>query len=345
MDQQALLPQARLGEFVAFLAARQKLIGPVALGYNQYKFAEVTSLEELSLDYLPTILPPKKYFLPYHERLLSYDLSDGQGMEPVVEVEDITLFGLHTCDLAGIQCLNMVFSDHPRDLHYLTRKHHMTLIGLECTDYCDHYANCAMLRTHLPKGGYDLFMTEMNDHYYVDVNTYTGEVLVREADLFERVTPLALKELRSLRDAKKKIFQNELPIRYQDMPKLFDDTCDSEVWTQVGDKCLACGNCTNVCPTCYCFDMADEPELGLTRGHRVRIWDSCQHETFAEVAGGENFRGQRSERQRHRFNRKFHFPLERYKRVFCTGCGRCSRSCMAGIDLKETLNALIDERS
>lgn len=345
MDQQALLSKSHLAEFIVFLAARQKLIGPVALGYNQYKFAEVTTLAELSLNYLPTILPPKKYFLPPHEKLLRYDLSDGQRMEAVLDVEDITLFGLHTCDLAGIQCLNMVFSDHPRDLHYLVRKNHMTLIGLECADYCDHYANCAMLRNHLPKGGYDLFMTELSEHYYVDVNTHSGEQLVAQAGLFEPVDSSALKELRRLRDGKERVFESEVPIRYQDFPQLFEATRDSDVWSKIGDQCLACGNCTNVCPTCYCFDLADEPELDLNTGERVRNWDSCQHESFAQVAGGGNFRRLRSERQRHRFNRKFHYPLERYKRVFCTGCGRCSRSCMAGIDIKETLKALADEWS
>ena len=110
------------------------------------------------------------------------------------------------------------------------------------------------------------------------------------------------------------------------------------------EKCLSCGNCTNVCPTCYCFDVRDEPELDLSKGRRIRVWDSCQHESFAKVAGGESFRKQRSERQRHRFSRKYSYPMARYKRLFCTGCGRCSRSCMAKIAMKETLAALLDVR-
>jgi len=341
---QTLIKKSQLAGLVDFLAARQKIVGPVPLGHGQFKFAEVSTLKELTLDYIPTILPPKKYFMPQHETLLTYDVSAGQVMQAIVEVEELVLFGVHTCDLAGIQCLNIVFSDRPRDLHYQTHKNHITLIGLECNDYCDSYANCAMLRNHLPKGGHDLFLSELDDCYFVDINTDKGELLVEESGLFEPVTPAAEKELQILRRTKKSIFRSEVPIRYQDIPRLFDETFDSDVWRQIGDKCLSCGNCTNVCPTCYCFDVMDEPELDLTKGRRIRVWDSCQHENFAKVAGGESFREERFDRKRHRFNRKFRYPMVRYKRMFCTGCGRCSRSCMAKIDLKETIYALMEER-
>lgn len=344
MGLQVRLEKSQLADLVAFLAARETLVAPVALGHQQYKFAEVTHLGEISLDYIPTILPPKKYFMPQYETLLHYDVSRGQEMDAVVEVEDLTLFGIHTCDLAGIQCLNMVFADRPRDMHYLIRKNHITLIGLECLHYCDAYAGCAMLRNHLPRGGYDLFLTELKDRYFVDVSTYRGELLVEEAGLFTPVTEQDRSELQAARALKKNTFRSELPIRYRDIPRLFEETFDSAVWSRLGDACLACGNCTNVCPTCYCFDVKDEPELDLTRGRRVRVWDSCQNESFAKVAGGESFREQRSDRKRHRFNRKFHYPMDRYKRIFCTGCGRCSRTCMAGIDLKETISSLMEER-
>lgn len=341
---QALIGKSQLAELVTFLAARQKVVGPVPLSHGQFKFAEVSSLEEMALDYIPTILPPKKYFMPQYETLLKYDVAKGQEMQAVAEVEELVLFGLHTCDLAGIQCLNVVFSDRPRDLHYMLRKGHFTLIGLECNRYCDGYANCAMLRNHLPKGGYDLFLSELDDCYFIDINTHKGELLVEESGLFEQVTAEAEEQLRALRQAKKQIFKSEVPIRYQDIPRLFDETFDSDVWQQVGQRCLSCGNCTNVCPTCYCFDVIDEPELNLTKGKRIRVWDSCQHENFAKVAGGESFREERYDRKRHRFNRKFRYPMVRYKRMFCTGCGRCSRTCMAKIDLKETINALMEER-
>ena len=341
---QVMIAKANMADLVDFLVSRQKVVGPVCLDDGQYKFADIQSLAEMSLHYIPTILPPKKYYLPQHETLLKYNVSDGQQMDAVVEVEQLVLFGVHTCDLAGIQCLNVVFADRPRDMHYLIRKGYITLIGLECNAYCDSYANCAMLHNHLPKGGYDLFFSELDDAYYVDVNTDRGECIVNDSGLFSPASVRAGQQLEALRQHKKGLFKSEVPIRYQDIPRLFDETFNSDVWYQIGERCLSCGNCTNVCPTCYCFDVMDEPDLDLTKGRRIRVWDSCQHEAFAKVAGGESFRQERYDRKRHRFNRKFRYPMVRYKRVFCVGCGRCSRTCMADIDLKDTINSLMDER-
>lgn len=339
-----LLPKDQLSAFVEFLTAKQQVVAPIALSHNQFKFDRVESLDEVALQYIPTILPPKKYFMPQYETLLKYDTSNGQEMQELIEVEPLILFGVHTCDLAGVQCLNVVFSDRPKDLHYLIRKKYITVIGLECNDYCDEHANCGMMRNHVPKGGYDILFTELKDMYYVHINTYEGEQLVNGSGLFLELTSDAEAELKMLRESKKKLFKSEVPIRYQDIPRLFEETFDSDVWRQIGEKCLSCGNCTNVCPTCYCFDVVDEPELDVTKGKRIRVWDSCQNESFAKVAGGESFRELRSDRKRHRFNRKFKYPMDRYGRLFCTGCGRCSRSCMADIYLKETIEALMEER-
>ncbi|HXW68006.1 MAG TPA: 4Fe-4S dicluster domain-containing protein, partial [Dissulfurispiraceae bacterium] len=251
--------------------------------------------------------------------------------------------GVHTCDLAGIQCLNMVFSDRPRDHNYLMRKRKINIIGLECNEYCDEFASCALAGASTPNGGYDLFFTDLGDYFIVHINTQIGEDIIEAARFFEIAEKSHLDELTALRKRKKSLFRNEVSLEPRYIPALFDRSYNSRVWDDLDKRCLACGNCTNVCPTCYCFDIRDEINLALTAGRRYRVWDSCQLEAFARVAGGENFRKERSSRQRHRYYRKFRYPIDRFSRFFCTGCGRCSRTCMAGISLKETLASLIEE--
>jgi NAD-dependent dihydropyrimidine dehydrogenase PreA subunit len=118
------------------------------------------------------------------------------------------------------------------------------------------------------------------------------------------------------------------------------DAYEDPLWEELGEKCLACGSCTNVCPTCYCFDVQDEVNLRLNAGERQRTWDSCQLDEFARVAGGENFREARSGRQRHRFMRKGKYIYDMYDRLGCVGCGRCIRTCLVHINIVDGFNRI-----
>lgn len=342
--QYLILKKKNLGDFIAKLAQTQKVAAPTAKGNNNFSFEYVDSAEKIALKYIPTILPPKKFFMPQRENLIEYNLGAGLDISAVVEQEKMALFGVHTCDLAGIQCLNMVFSERPKDYNYLLRKRQITIIGLECNDYCDEFASCNIVNASMPSGGYDLFLTDLGDYFVVHVNTQSGDEMVDAAKVFEKPTRTHFEEFMALRDNKRKIFKNEIPIEARDIPELFERSFESEVWKELEQKCLSCGNCTAVCPTCYCFDVIDEMNLDLKGGRRFRKWYSCQLEPFAKVAGGENFRKSRAARQRHRYYRKFEYPAAKFSRFFCTGCGRCSRTCMADIRLKDTLNSLIKER-
>lgn len=342
MKQFVILAKQDLDTFISALAQSQKVVAPVARGNANFSFQEVSSGKEVALKYIPTILPPKKYFLPTQETITSYNRREN-SLNAILEYEKMVIFGVHTCDLAGIQCLNMVFSDKPKDINYIIRKNKIAIIGLECNDYCDEYASCHVVENHLPNGGYDLFFTDLGDFFLVHINTMLGDELVSKAAVFKPADAKILKELEALREKKRSIFKDEVNVKHEQLKPLFDRSFNSKVWEDLQKRCVACGNCTNVCPTCYCFDIIDEPNLDLNTGARYRRWDSCQNEPFAKVAGNENFRKERSARQRHRYMRKFKYPVDKYSRYFCTGCGRCSRSCMARIKLKETINDLAKE--
>ncbi|MFH1594723.1 MAG: 4Fe-4S dicluster domain-containing protein [Candidatus Omnitrophota bacterium] len=343
MENYVTLKKTDLNAFIVRLSKIKKVAAPVKRGVKNFVFAEVESAKDIALTYIPTILPPKKYFMPQRERLVEYDKAKN-AWNPVLEFDELVIFGVHTCDLAGIQCLNMAFSGEPKDVNYLARKNKVTIIGLECNDYCDEYASCRLVNNHLPNGGCDLFFTELSDAFIVDVNTKEGDKLVSATQLFKKATSKQLDELKALRAKKREIFKNEVKADYKELKPLFEASAQAEVWEDLAKRCIACGNCTNVCPTCYCFDVRDDINLDLNTGSRYRVWDSCQNEGFAEVAGGENFRKDRGQRQLHRYMRKFNYPFDKYNRYFCTGCGRCTRACMAKISLKETINSLVEEK-
>jgi len=338
-----IIEKKNLDIFIKGLAKKMKVVAPVKKGNNSYIFSEIKKVEEIAIDYIPTILPPKKYFMPQKEKMLDFDLGGGKPADTAsLELEEIAVFGVHTCDLAGIQCLNIVFNERPRDYNYLLRKNKLFIIGLECNKYCDSYASCALVNSHLPNGGYDLFFTDIGNKYLINVNTQKGEDFIETLNL-EKASSADMTALDKVREEKRNVFKNEIDVEPSKIPEMFEKVYNSKLWEDVGGRCLSCGNCTNVCPTCYCFDMEDSINLDLKTGSRVRTWDSCQFDTFATVAGGENFREERSMRQRHRVYRKFKFPVDKFNRFFCTGCGRCSRTCMAGINLKEILKEVAEE--
>jgi len=197
-----VLKTERLNDFIIFLKTFGKIVAPVKKGEVSYAFEDVSSADEISLNYVPTILPPKKYLLPQHEVLAEYDKNNGQTVTPVVELEDLVLFGVHTCDLAGIHALNVVFNDRPKDLNYLIRKKHLTIIGLECNNYCDDNATCAMMGNHNPMGGYDLLFSIIDDGFMVHVNTQKGDQIVEKSALFNKPTSEHMKAYERVKDKK-----------------------------------------------------------------------------------------------------------------------------------------------
>lgn len=334
-----ILLKTQFNQFVADLMKISKLAAPAPKESNNYAFKEITNPGEISMHHIPTILAPKKYFMPQEEKIVEFDKSTGKS-QGVIEYEKWIVMGIHTCDLAGIGCLDMVFDENPKDPSYSIRKKNLTVIGIECNKYCDEYASCFMMGNHNPKSGYDLFMTDIGDKFIIHINTEVGKVLSNSLSMLSDASVSDKKALDDLRAKKKSIFKQEANVPMENLKDLFDKSTSSPVWKSVGDKCIACGNCTNVCPTCYCFDIADDINLDLTTGSRIRKWDSCQTESFAKVAGNENFRKERSSRQKHRYMRKFSYSVSKWNSFFCTGCGRCSRTCMAKINLKETINEL-----
>ena len=191
--------------------------------------------------------------------------------------------------------------------------------------------------------GYDLHLLDLGDAYVFDIATEKGESLLEYAQP-EAVTPKAMERIGAVLNEKWQYFPYRLDFDVNDLPSLLSMSMKSPLWEELGERCLACAACTNVCPTCFCFDVRDEVELNLSEGRRVRSWDSCQLDDFATVAGGHNFRQSRALRQRHRFMRKGKYILNAHGYLGCTGCGRCARACLVDITPVDVFNELFRQR-
>lgn len=310
---------------------------------NAYVFRPIKEFEEMSLLYIPTILPPKKYFFPQKEFLFKFRINPFGTAKAIDKFEEFILFGVHTCDIAGIQCMDVIFNEAPVDPNYLNRKDKMTTIGIECMDYCDSFASCAAVGTHTYKGGYDIMLTDIGEAYVMQINSQKGEDLIKGKKYIRPLDEETKILWNRANEEKKKKFHNEFIGDLTEVDKAFEHGFFSPVWEDVGKRCVGCTNCTAVCPTCYCFDIIDNVSLNLNDGTRYRVWNYCQMDDFAKVATGEDFRPGRNARQRHRYFRKFKYSVIKYNKYFCTGCGRCTRTCMAKISLKETVDSLIEE--
>lgn len=334
-----ILKKTDLNRFVARLLAHYRVVAPMEAG-GGHAFGVIEDAADLRLDYRTTILPPKKYLLPPREVLFRFDRSKENPVEFAPPNGPTVLFGVHTCDLHAIQLLDRVFSSGHQDPYYLSRRRNTLTISLECLAPCDDHSFCKSMETLTADEGYDLHLTDLGDAYAVDAGTPAGQELLARYAEARPASPEEIRRLNAVLSEKWPKFPYRLDFDVSDLPSLLSVSTKSPLWAELGERCLSCASCTNVCPTCYCFDVKDEVDLNLKAGQRVRAWDSCQLDEFATVAGGHNFRQNRALRQRHRFMRKGKYILEGAGLIGCVGCGRCARACLVDITPVEVFNEL-----
>jgi len=353
----AVIDATGLQQLVSALIARgYRVVGPT-LSDNAIVLAELTSADDLPQGWGVDVAPGryrlrrrdddalfghsagpqswKQFLHPPRQRVWSSD--GGQPDEP----PRYAFIGVRACDLSAIKILDGVLGvgTHP-DQGFVGRLRRIFVVAVNCTEPGG-LCFCASMGTGPEVGpGYDLALTERIDadgrRYLVDVGSDEGaEVLAAlphwQADQNE------IDSARSDISAAADHMGRQMP--QGDLRELLVVSRESPQWEDVANRCLTCGNCTMVCPTCFCTSTEDTTDLTGEHAERWMNWASCFEFDFTYIHGG-SVRQSGESRYRHWITHKLGTWQDQFGSTGCVGCGRCIAWCPTGIDITEEMNML-----
>jgi ferredoxin len=284
----------------------------------------------------------KQFLLPPRLRLWQAARRNG-GMEvtePERDETPLAFIGVRACELHGIGVQDRVLLESQYvDGDYAARRRDTFIVAVNCFEPGGTCFCVSMGTGPKAEAGYDLALTEILDgehRFLVEVGSQRG------ADVLERL-PRRAAETRDLEaaaaavDAAAARMGRELDTT--DLHGLLARNLEHPRWDEVADRCLTCGNCTMVCPTCFCTSVEDHTDLAGEHAERVRLWDSCYSVDHSYIHGGSIRPSSRS-RYRQWLTHKFGTWHDQFGESGCIGCGRCITWCPVGIDVTEELTAI-----
>jgi sulfhydrogenase subunit beta (sulfur reductase) len=312
---------------------------------------------DIVYDFSNVRVPLKQVFFPQTEVMCTFDFDQVADI-PAPE-EPILVFGCRPCDSRALAQLDAVFGPGSKgfaDPYYLKRRENSLVISLACTSPC---ATCFCTATGGgPAGteGADLIAHDLaglqsaanGGALLIEAVSEKGRAFLQShQSLFTEAAPAIVPEVKkNIAAAEAAVRQAndlgvdlgaELSALKKNMDPLFDDEC----WEELTVSCIGCGACTYLCPTCHCFDIADEARM--YQGRRIRTWDSCQFALFTKHASGHNPRTNKKERLRQRFMHKFSYAVENIGAALCVGCGRCIAACPVNLDIRDVIQSFAEE--
>ena len=319
--QPAAIKKDKLNQVFVDAMAAGCVIAPVRTEGKVY-YREIADPKEIDFCGELPAMSPKEFLMPSLQKLMTFDAKGAVSMPDAPP--KALLFAVKPCDLDAIRTLTALFTTGPyQDPYYGQALENTLIIGMACSGpqpgcFCHE-------RGIDPKFSQqcDIFLTDLGDRYQVEAFTEGGEAAC-SSWLLE---PLAAPARRDI--AGMELLELNLPEE-----KVFKET----PWGRITERCLGCGICTYLCPTCHCFAFKDVSEG--TGAHRYRLWDSCMIPKFTLHASGHNPRPSKKERFRQRLMHKYAYMKKNLGRTACSGCGRCIRSCPAGMDIRAAVTGI-----
>lgn len=319
-----------------------EIVAPVQIE-GHWDYQRVDKPGQITLEHIMTVHSAKKFVFPQREVYLEFCLTDKKRPQfnPILPAMKPTIvFGVRPCEGKSLQHLDKVFGGDDTDPYYRGRRNQTVLVGLACTPPPSAECFCTSVDgSPYAEQGLDILLTDLGDRYFIKSITDKGKDIVGLANgVFEAAD----------REVKKNLAQlhaeavNQIPRHIeaaQALPAKLKQNFDSAVWDAEAMRCINCGICTYLCPTCHCFDICDEVTGNHpVTGKRVRTWDSCQFPDFTQRSSGHNPRSDKASRLRQRLCHKFQYFFEGFDTHMCIGCGRCVAQCPVGIDIIDVLN-------
>jgi sulfhydrogenase subunit beta (sulfur reductase) len=287
----------------------------------------------------------KKHLFPPRVRLWRTRLTvEGLGFDEDDEpVPRYAFVGVRACELAGIRILDRVLLDGTyRDPVYRARRENAFILAVNCAQAASTCFCTSMHTGPRVDGSFDLSMTELIDGESHEFLVEIGSALGRE--VLEEIPrrPAAPRDLehahRVVSEAERQIEKN---LDTAGLAEALLENPEHPRWDDAAERCMACSNCTMVCPTCFCSTIEDSGDLSGETAERWRAWDSCTTQEFGFIHGG-SVRQSRRSRYRQWVTHKFAGWTEQFGSHGCVGCGRCITWCPVGIDITEEASAVRD---
>lgn len=327
----------QFSELVKTLAEKGPLYAPVK-GNDGVHFRAIQNPSDVTLDFYNTVMSPKSVFFPQTEDMIRYRITQGVTEAQAVPPENrpAVILGVRPCDVRSFEIMDRHFlGAGVIDPYWKSKRDNTTVIGYAfdvhaAADGADFY-NTFGYGAADPEGS-DVFMIRTDGALLLKAMTDRGTKLLgtlaclQEAGAADEKTfAETVKKGKAVKTRSAEINDKEIAKK---LVSIFDN---GEFWQKAAMACIACGACTYVCPTCYCFDIGDETLF--KEGSRKRFWDACTFTDFTLEASGHNPRPRIFQRYRQKVCHKYSYHVDKYGCISCVGCGRCTRYCPVNIDI------------
>ncbi|UCC78242.1 MAG: 4Fe-4S dicluster domain-containing protein [Candidatus Zixiibacteriota bacterium] len=285
---------------------------------------------------------PKRFLFPPERTLWSAE-KNGKDINITIEQDEYpktALLGVRPCELAAVAIQDKIFAEGEYvDPTYKARRDNTLLIAVNCTR-AGNTCFCASMGTGPRAGsGYDIALTEVggdNGYFIVESGSNEGDDIVNSLSL----NPATSHEIDTAENAVNETVRcMGRTLETSGLKELLQSEFNSPRYDDIALRCLACGNCTLVCPTCFCSTVIDTTDLSGNRSERIRRWDSCFNIEHSYIHGGY-IRGSIMARYRQWITHKLVNWIDQFGMAGCVGCGRCITWCPVGIDITEEAGAI-----